>query len=65
MVGPPLEAYGQRAFVAGVISNNAENLVQWLIDPRSINPLTAMPNLGVGEEEARDMAAYLYRRTGD
>jgi cytochrome c1 len=34
--------------------------MQWLQDPQAIRPQTAMPNLGVGEEDARDIAAYLY-----
>jgi hypothetical protein len=28
--------------------------------PEQIHPRTAMPNLGVVAEDARDMAAYLY-----
>jgi cytochrome c1 len=37
-----------------------ENLERWLMDPPSINPHTAMPNLGIDSAEARDVAAYLY-----
>jgi cytochrome c oxidase assembly factor CtaG/cytochrome c2 len=64
-VAPPLERYGRRAYVAGVRSNNAETLVQWIKAPESINPGTAMPNLGVDEATARDMAAYLYTLDGE
>ncbi len=59
-VAPPLDRYGERAFVAGVISNNAENLTRWIMDPREVDPDTAMPDLGVPRDTARDMAAYLY-----
>lgn len=59
-VGPPLARYSERAFVAGVMSNNAENLTRWIADPRGVDPQTAMPDLGVPPETARDMAAYLY-----
>jgi putative membrane protein len=60
-VGPPLTGWSKRSFVAGVIPNEAENLVRWIVDPPSVNPLTAMPSTGVGEAEARHMAAYLMR----
>jgi len=33
--------------------------VRWLRDPKSIDPWTAMPDLGVSDRAARDMAAYL------
>jgi cytochrome c len=57
---PPLTAFAERAFVAGVIGNSSESLVAWIMDPTAINPMTAMPNLGVPEVQARHMAAYLY-----
>jgi len=47
-------------YIAGEVPNTSENLVQWLEVPQSIEPGTAMPNLGVTEGEARDIAAYLY-----
>lgn len=56
----PLSAFAERAYVAGVLPNNADNLVAWIVNPQSINAATAMPNLGVRESDARDMAAYLY-----
>lgn len=60
MVGPPLDAYAQRGYVAGLLPNRPGNLVAWLRDPPAISPNTAMPNLGLSEAQARDMAAYLY-----
>ena len=60
MVGPPLDDYAQRGYVAGFLPNRAENLIAWLRDPPALRPGTAMPDLGLGEEEARHMAAYLY-----
>jgi cytochrome c1 len=35
-------------------------LSAWLRDPPAIDPATAMPNLGLSEAEALDVAAYLY-----
>jgi cytochrome c1 len=60
MVGPPLDAYAQRGYVAGRLPNRPANLVAWLKDPPAVSPGTAMPNLGLTEAQARDMAAYLY-----
>ncbi len=58
-VGPPLEAYSRRAFVAGTLPNNQDNLVRFLLDPDRVRPGTAMPDLGLTEREAEDIAAYL------
>lgn len=60
VVGPPLTAFGERTYIAGSLPNAPGNLVAWLRDPPAILPETGMPDLGVGEAEARDMAAYLY-----
>lgn len=60
MVGPPLDDYAQRGYVAGLLPNRPANLIAWLRDPPGISPGTAMPNLGLTDAEARDMAAYLY-----
>jgi mono/diheme cytochrome c family protein len=58
-VGPPLEGMGTRSFIAGVVPNTPENMVRFLQDPKAIDPLSAMPPLGVTEQDARDIAAYL------
>lgn len=58
-VGPPLNGIAKRTFIAGVLPNTPENMVRWLQDPKQFAPLSAMPNLGVTENDARDMAAYL------
>jgi mono/diheme cytochrome c family protein len=58
-VGPPLENFGRRALIAGVLPNTQTNLIEWLREPQAVNPRTLMPNLGVTEQHALDMAAYL------
>ena len=58
-VGPPLDHWGQRSYIAGALSNNQENLVRWITDPQRIEPGTAMPDLGVTEQDATNIAAYL------
>ena len=60
LVGPPLIHWSERSFIAGEVPNTARNLIQWIMDPQSIEPQTAMPNLGVSETEARNIAAYLF-----
>ncbi|HEX8914227.1 MAG TPA: hypothetical protein VF796_17900 [Humisphaera sp.] len=59
-VGPSLEKFGTRAYVGGVLPNAPDNLVRWIHNAPSVDPMTAMPNLNVPEPEARDIAAYLY-----
>lgn len=58
-VGPPLDRFGERAYIAGRLGNNQENLVRWIRHPKDVDPETAMPDLGVGEDDAINMAAYL------
>jgi cytochrome c len=60
VVGPPLADFRQRVFIAGVLPNNAGNLVNWIVAPSAIHRGTAMPETGISVEEARDVAAYLY-----
>lgn len=59
-VGPPLDDWAQRAYIAGTLVNTPENLIVWLQEPQAIEPRTIMPNLGVSQEDARDMAAFLF-----
>ncbi len=59
-VGPPLTRFGSRTYIAGMLRNSPSNLVRWIRDPQGVVPGNAMPNMGVGEAEARDIAAYLY-----
>lgn len=65
-VGPSLEDWADRHYIAGLLPNNPKNLIEWIRFPQSIEPGTVMPDMGVTEQDARDMAAYLYtlqRRT--
>lgn len=60
VVGPPLADFSRRSFIAGAVPNNPSNLVTWIRFPRTIEPNTAMPTLGLDEREARNAAAFLY-----
>ena len=60
LVGPPLDRVASRTYIAGVLTNSPEHMVRWIQDPPGVDPLTAMPRLGVSEQDARDIASYLY-----
>jgi cytochrome c len=60
LVGPPLTGIGGRMYIAGVLTNTPQHMVRWIVDPLAIDSATAMPNVGVTEDDARDIAAYLY-----
>jgi cytochrome c len=62
MAAPPLNCFYQRSYIAGRLPNTDENLIQWIQNPQRIEPGNAMPDLGVTEDEAHDMAAYLYHQ---
>jgi cytochrome c len=59
-VGPPLFFFSRRTMIAGELPNSLENLVRWIRDPKAVEPGTAMPDLGLSDQQARDIAAYLY-----
>ncbi len=60
LTAPPLIGISQRTHLAGMLENTPENLERWIQHPRQINPRTAMPEQGVTDQDARDIAAYLY-----
>lgn len=60
-IGPPLDGFGQRSYIAGELPNTPDNLVRWLRDPQAAVPGAAMPRMGLSEADARDVAAYLLR----
>jgi cytochrome c2 len=59
LVGPSLAGLATRSYIGGSVENTPERLVLWIQNPRRLAPRTAMPALGIPEDEARDMAAYL------
>ena len=61
-VAPPLDKLKSRVYLAGRLPNTPESLVRWIRKPRSVDPQTAMPDVGLNEQQARDVAAYLYAR---
>lgn len=62
-VGPPLTSFRRRYHeIAGVLPNTPRSLVRSIMDPQRFVPNVDMPNLGIGKQQAQDMAAYLYRQ---
>jgi cytochrome c2 len=62
MVGPPLDGVALRVVIGGHLANNPANMQRWIRDPQHVAPGTAMPDLSVGDGDARDIAAFLYTR---
>ncbi len=58
--GPSLDYIGRLSYIAGGIPNQPANMVQWLRVPHAVKPGTEMPPMGLTEQEARHMAAFLY-----
>jgi len=58
--GPPLAGIGARPTITAQLPNTPENMVRWVRHPQQLNPHTAMPDTGVSDEDAHDIAAYLY-----
>jgi cytochrome c len=60
LVGPPLIHWSRRVYIAGELPNTPDNLMKWLQHPPQIEPKTAMPDMGVSDQDSRDISAYLY-----
>lgn len=58
-VGPSLERYARRSYIAGSLPNAPRTLARWIEAPTSLLPGTTMPDMGASTTDARDMAAYL------
>lgn len=64
LVGPPLYYFADRTMIAGELANTPPNLARWIQHPKQVEPNTAMPDLGVTADQAKDIAAYLYTLRG-
>lgn len=62
-MGPPLTQIARRTYLAGRLENTPGNMMRWTRTPRDIEP-GAMPNTGVSEADARDVAALVAVRRG-
>ncbi|HEY0513490.1 MAG TPA: c-type cytochrome [Thermoanaerobaculia bacterium] len=59
-VGPSLAGIAARTYLAGKLPNQPANMIKWIRQPQEVSPGTAMPELGVTEQDGKDIAAYLY-----
>lgn len=59
-IGPDLNGFDDQLYIAGQLPNRPEELIRWIQNPQEIVPGSAMPNMGITEEDARDIAAFLY-----
>lgn len=60
MVGPPLDSWSERSFIAGTLPNGSENLGLFLSDPQAVRPGSAMPDLGLDDRDVADLVAFLF-----
>ena len=58
-VGPPLAGFGRRQMIAGRLPSTPDNLAHWIARPQHVDPGNAMPDQGIGADDARAMAEYL------
>ncbi len=58
--GPSLQSMGRMSYIAGSIPNQPENMIRFLQNPPAVKPGTLMPALGISNDEARHMAAFMY-----
>ena len=61
-VGPSLEHWSQRTFVAGLLPNTPEQLKRWILHPQSVKPGVTMPELAMPDSDAADIVAFLFTR---
>jgi cytochrome c oxidase assembly factor CtaG/cytochrome c2 len=59
-VGPPLTKVAVRQYLGGHLTNSPGNMIKWIQHPQQIDPKNAMPDLDVTDQDAKDIAAYLY-----
>ena len=55
-----LAGFGRRSYIAGRIPNQPEALALWIIDPHAQVATSSMPTLAVSQQQAQDMAAWLW-----
>lgn len=60
-VGPNLSGVASRPKIAGGAVNNSgpDDLKKWILNPPALKPGTLMPNVGLTDDEATKIVAYL------
>jgi len=62
MVGPSLAKIATRSEIAGHFANTPQNMMQWLQHPQQMLPGNGMPDMAMTDNDARNIAAYLYTK---
>ena len=62
-IGPSLEGFGRRSYIAGEVPNSHDALSRWIVAPAALVPDTLMPSMGVAPQDAREIASYLLTLT--
>lgn len=57
---PSLSSIAVKPYISGSLPNTPGNVIRWIQYPHSILPATRMPELGIGNIEARDITTYLW-----
>ena len=65
LAAPPLIGWSQRKLIAGAIPNTWENTVNWVMAPHTLQPDTAMPDVGLTRDEAEQVADFLFTLARD
>src|SRR3989442_1666708 len=59
-LGPDLTTFGsRRTLAAGLVPNTPANVAAWVKDPGALKPGVKMPVLGLTDDQAKAVAAYL------
>ena len=61
VAGPNLTNVALRPTLAGQsLPMSPDSLRRWILAPQALKPGAAMPRLGLSEQDAQDVAAFLY-----
>ena len=58
-LGPDLTGFGSRPTLNARVPKNPQAVAAYLLNPTAIDAQTSMPAVGLSEEEAKDIAAFL------
>ena len=59
-LGPSLAGMGSRPLIGGRVPNNPDTMTAFLQNPQAVDPNSRMTPVGVSEEDARHITAFLF-----
>ena len=59
-MGPPLDRVAERVYLAGRNVKTSENRMTWIRPPQQVEGGTAMPERGLSDADAENLAACLH-----